>query len=87
MVIFFEWGQEVAESKALIDECGFADRVRWEPIAEQPVMREYYNAADIVFDQFNAGIGTFGDGGPRSARLGQAGDSQLQEGAAHLVLS
>ena len=60
MVIFFEWGQEVAESKALIDECGFADRVRWEPIASKPVMREYYNAADIVFDQFNAGIGTFG---------------------------
>jgi glycosyltransferase involved in cell wall biosynthesis len=60
IVIFFEWGQEVAESKALIAECGFADRVRWEPIASKPAMRDYYNAADIVFDQFNAGIGTFG---------------------------
>lgn len=60
LVVFFEWGQEVQESKGLIAACGFADRVRWEPIASKPVMREYYNAADIVFDQFNAGIGTFG---------------------------
>ena len=60
LVVFFEWGQEVALSKALIEECGFADRVVWEPIASKPVMRDYYNAADVVFDQFNAGIGTFG---------------------------
>lgn len=60
LVVFFEWGEEVQLSKDLIGECGFSARVRWEPIASKPVMREYYNAADIVFDQFNNGIGTFG---------------------------
>ena len=60
LVVFFEWGQEVELSKALVEECGFAGRTRWEPIASKPVMRDYYNAADIVFDQFNDGIGTFG---------------------------
>lgn len=60
VVVFFEWGQEVELSKQLIEECGFADRVRWEPIRSKPYMKDYYNAADVVFDQFNGGIGTFG---------------------------
>jgi glycosyltransferase involved in cell wall biosynthesis len=66
LVVFFNWGQEVELSKQLIAEMGFADRVRWEPISSRPVMREYYNAADIVFDQFNGGIGTFGTVVPES---------------------
>ncbi len=60
IVIFFEWGQEVAYSKQLIAQCGFTERVRWEPIRSKPVMKDFYNAADIIFDQFNDGIGTFG---------------------------
>ncbi len=60
VVIFFEWGQEVDLSKELIRECGFSDRVRWEPLRTKPVLKEFYDAADIVFDQFNDGIGTFG---------------------------
>ncbi len=60
LVVFFEWGQEVSLSKALINECGFSDRVRWAPIQSKPAMKEYYCAADIIIDQFNAGIGTFG---------------------------
>jgi glycosyltransferase involved in cell wall biosynthesis len=71
LVVFFEWGQEVAFSKELIAACGFADRVRWEPIASKPVMREYYNAADIVFDQFNNGIGTFGTVVPEALASGK----------------
>lgn len=71
MVVFFEWGQEVALSKELIAECGFADKVRWEPIASKPVMRDYYNAADIVFDQFNNGIGTFGTVVPEALASGK----------------
>jgi glycosyltransferase involved in cell wall biosynthesis len=71
LVVFFEWGSEVDLSKQLIAECGFADRVRWEPIASKPVMREYYNAADIVFDQFNDGIGTFGTVVPESLASGK----------------
>jgi glycosyltransferase involved in cell wall biosynthesis len=71
LVVFFEWGQEVDLSKQLIAECGFADRVRWEPIASKPVMREFYNAADIVFDQFNDGIGTFGTVVPEALASGK----------------
>jgi glycosyltransferase involved in cell wall biosynthesis len=71
LVVFFEWGQEVDLSKALVAECGFADRTRWEPIASKPVMRDYYNAADIVFDQFNDGIGTFGTVVPEALASGK----------------
>jgi glycosyltransferase involved in cell wall biosynthesis len=70
-VVFFEWGQEVALSKALVEECGFAERTIWEPIASKPVMRDYYNAADVVFDQFNAGIGTFGTVVPEALASGK----------------
>lgn len=71
LVVFFEWGKEVDLSKELIAECGFADRVKWEPIASKPVVREYYNAADIVFDQFNDGIGTFGTVVPEALASGK----------------
>jgi glycosyltransferase involved in cell wall biosynthesis len=71
LVVFFEWGQEVELSKQLIAECGFSDRVRWEPIASKPVMVDYYNAADVVFDQFNDGIGTFGTVVPESLACGK----------------
>lgn len=60
LTIFFSWGQEVDESKELIRDLGFSERVRWEPISSKPVMKDFYNAADLVFDQFNDGIGTFG---------------------------
>ena len=70
LVVFFDWGQEVELSKQLVAECGFADRVRWEPLASKPVIHEYYNAADIVFDQFNDGIGTFGGVVPESLATG-----------------
>lgn len=70
LVIFFEWGQEVALSKALIEECGFADRVRWEPISSKRVMSDFYNAADVVLDQFND-IGVFGTVVPETLACGR----------------
>lgn len=60
LVVMFEWGREVELSKALIAECGLADRVRWFPICSKPMLKKFYGAADLVLDQFNAGIGTFG---------------------------
>ncbi len=60
LVVFFEWGQEVDLSKALIRDCGFEDKVRWEPIRSKPALKEFFNAADVILDQFNDGIGTFG---------------------------
>lgn len=60
LVVFFEWGPEVDLSRQLIAECGFSHRVRWEKLQSKPAVSHYYNAADVVLDQFNAGIGTFG---------------------------
>jgi len=59
-VIFFDWGLEVDLSKALIGELGFADRVHWEPIRSKLSMLDLYNAADVVCDQFNPGLASFG---------------------------
>lgn len=70
LVIFFEWGQEVALSKALIKEFGFEDRVRWEPISSKRVMSDFYNAADVVLDQFND-IGVFGTVVPEALACGK----------------
>ncbi len=66
LLILFEWGQEVELSKQLTRELGLADAVRWEPISSKPVMVDFYNAADVVLDQFNDGIGTFGTVVPES---------------------
>jgi glycosyltransferase involved in cell wall biosynthesis len=70
-IIFFEWGQEVDESKKLIKECGIEDKVHWEPIQSKPAIRELYNASDVVYDQFNDGIGTFGTVVPESLACGK----------------
>ena len=59
-VVFFEWGQEVDLSKQLIQDCGFSEKVIWKPILSKPAVKDYYCAADIILDQFNSGIGTFG---------------------------
>lgn len=60
LTLCFEWGQEVELSKARLRDLGIADRVRWLPMQNKPTMAHYYNAADIVIDQFNPAIGTFG---------------------------
>jgi glycosyltransferase involved in cell wall biosynthesis len=70
LVVFFEWGQEVDLSKALIRECGLEARVRWEPIVSKPAMAEFYNAADLVLDQFND-IGAFGTVVPEALASGK----------------
>lgn len=60
LVVFFEWGQEIELSKRLIRDCGFEEKVLWEPIMSKPALKDYFQAADIILDQFNDGIGTFG---------------------------
>lgn len=66
LLILFEWGQEVELSKQRIDELGLTPFVHWEPLSSKPVMVAFYNAADVVLDQFNDGIGTFGTVVPES---------------------
>lgn len=59
LIIFFEWGQEVEESKELIRECGLEKHVRWEPLSCKRRLKRFYNASDIVVDQFGHGaVGT-----------------------------
>jgi len=60
LVVFFEWGPEVDLSKELIREQGFSDRVIWKQMLTKKRLSEYILAADVILDQFNDGIGTFG---------------------------
>ncbi len=58
LLILSDWGQEVAASRQLIGELGIGHRVMWTPPLNKMTLIEYYNAADLVLDQFI--IGTFG---------------------------
>ncbi len=60
LVVFFDWGQEVSLTKQLVRKLGLEDRVRWEPIRSKPVLQQFYQAADVVLDQFGAGMPTLG---------------------------
>jgi glycosyltransferase involved in cell wall biosynthesis len=58
VLILCEWGQEVAESKRLIELLGLTACVIWTPPLNKMKLIDYYNAADVVLDQFT--LGTFG---------------------------
>ena len=52
------WGQEVERSQRLCKELGIADRVAWvKPMSERALVK-YYQAVDVVLDQFT--LNTFG---------------------------
>lgn len=69
VLILNEWGQEVAQSKALIEALGVGDRIVWTPPLNKMKLIEYYNAADVVLDQFT--IGTFGTVTPEAMACGK----------------
>ncbi len=58
LLIMSEWGQEIVASKALIDALGIQSHVMWTAPLNKMKLIQYYNAADVVLDQFT--IGTFG---------------------------
>jgi glycosyltransferase involved in cell wall biosynthesis len=58
LLIVSEWGQEILASKALIDALGIQSHVMWTAPLNKMKLIHYYNAADVVLDQFT--IGTFG---------------------------
>jgi glycosyltransferase involved in cell wall biosynthesis len=60
LLVLFEWGQEVGLSKDLLATCGLTSRVRWVPIQCKQTMTDYFNAADVICDQFHPGIAAFG---------------------------
>jgi glycosyltransferase involved in cell wall biosynthesis len=51
-VVLVAWGAEVDDSKALIDELGLSDRVRWVPMMSKRRLWAAYCRAHAVVDQF-----------------------------------
>ncbi len=58
ILILSRWGQEVERSECLIEDLGIKAAVSWTAPLNKMKLIEYYNAADVVLDQFT--IGTFG---------------------------
>jgi glycosyltransferase involved in cell wall biosynthesis len=64
-----QWGQEVERSKQLISELGIERDVIWLPPLCKPRLVEYYNASEVVLDQFT--LGTFGTTTPEAMACGR----------------
>ncbi|MEK6526254.1 MAG: glycosyltransferase [Nitrospirota bacterium] len=56
ILILTDWGQEVGRSRALIDALGLGTCVVWTPPLNKMKLIDYYNAADVVLDQFTLGV-------------------------------
>ena len=69
LLILSEWGQEVTRSKELIEVLGIGDCIVWTPPLNKMKLIDYYNAADVVLDQFM--IGTFGTVTPEAMACGK----------------
>ncbi len=69
ILILCAWGQEVDRSRALIRELGLEKVVVWTAPLNKMKLIEYYNAADVVLDQFT--IGTFGTVTPEAMACGK----------------
>lgn len=63
------WGQEVGKSRELTRELGIERDVIWLPPICKPRLAEYYNASDVVLDQFT--LGTFGTTTPEAMACGR----------------
>ena len=66
--ILVDWGRTVAQSKALIDELGIADRIAWIKPQNAAGMAAYIRASDVLADQFF--LGAWGSTMPRALYLG-----------------
>jgi len=51
-LVFVEWGEEVADSKALIDELGLSEIVEWVPTMPKRDLWQRYCVSHAVIDQF-----------------------------------
>ncbi|QOZ33064.1 glycosyltransferase [Bradyrhizobium sp. CCBAU 53421] len=51
-LVFVEWGQEVADSKDLIEELGLSDLVEWVPTMSKRELWQRYCVSHAVVDQF-----------------------------------
>ncbi|MGH2353224.1 MAG: hypothetical protein ACRDJN_16580, partial [Chloroflexota bacterium] len=59
-LVLSRWGRDVRASEALIEQEGIADRVVWRHPMHKLRLLDHYRAADVVLDQLNESVGTFG---------------------------
>ena len=51
-LIFVEWGQDVADSKSLVEALGLQHRVKWIEMHSKPLLRQLMADCDAIVDQF-----------------------------------
>lgn len=56
ILILGDWGQEMNDSRELIKDLGITESVVWVPPLPKMRLIDYYNAADMVLDQFTLGV-------------------------------
>ena len=56
ILILGDWGQEMNDSRELIKDLGITESVVWMPPLPKMRLIDYYNAADMVLDQFTLGV-------------------------------
>ena len=69
VLLMCAWGQETERSRKLIEELGIERRVVWLPPLNKMKLRKFYNAADVVLDQFT--LGAFGTTTPEAMACGK----------------
>lgn len=69
ILILSDWGQEVDQSRALIETLELGPSVVWTPPLNKTKLIDYYNAADVVLDQFTLGV--FGTVTPEAMACGK----------------
>lgn len=69
VLLLCRWGQEIDQSRKLIEELGIASRVAWLPPLNKMKLVEFYNASDVVLDQFT--LGAFGTTTPEAMACGK----------------
>lgn len=52
LLVLSEWGPDVEQSRKLVDDLGVTLTVRWVPLVNKRLLRDWYLAADVVADQF-----------------------------------
>lgn len=57
-IILCQWGKDIERSRSLCSQLGLDPYVIWHPLMPKRELIKFYQAADIVIDQFN--VGAFG---------------------------
>ena len=54
VLVLVNWGNDIEKSKTLIDKLGIGKNIIIRPMMNKNELIEYYNASDIITDQFNS---------------------------------